>query len=343
MFAASSHPAPADATAPKCTSPAAIRRCAVIVADDEAAVLVDRLEYAAQRPRPSTLHRDLLRRCPPRAPASAAVMASKPAPAVPQIAAFSPRHRTARETASPASQRAPSSRKRRRRIGQIVADAATTLTPMPIDQRIAAVRQHRRLPAGCRQSFAPSARTSFGHLSSKRLCAPSPPSTPTAMRARHDRVERIGERQPATKPSVAACRAPDRSAAARRRDCRARVAQARPRRPRPPSAVSATIQSLPGSPARARVQRNRVGRADVVEAPRAGSRQRRRGASANAIAIRRSVCAAASASGADRAADQHVERARKRRTAPKTSRSSPAIGTKPPTGSSNHMILMMRR
>src|SRR5690606_12950787 len=131
---------------------------------------------------------------------------------------------------------------------------ATTLTPMPIAIALhppGSVVDSSNMPA----SLALSANTSFGHLSTKRsrgFC-PVAPSRPIAMPASGTTALRASDRaRPATKPRVAAVPISEMSVKSR---VAARlpsgVAHARPRRPRPLSCRFDTTHNRPGSPARA--------------------------------------------------------------------------------------------
>ena len=125
------HAAPADATAPKCTSPAAI----VIIspparADHETAVLVDRLEHAAHH-LAVDLHRDLGSPARRRAPASAGGSRASPRPSSQSRAFVAPGIGQREEQRLGIA--------RRRRVLQATSrdkaspsGCATTLTPMPI-------------------------------------------------------------------------------------------------------------------------------------------------------------------------------------------------------------------
>ena len=124
------HAAPAEATAPKCTSPAAILiTFAAARADHEAAILVDRLEHAAHDIAVDP-HRDLRAQARRRAPASAGGCAPARGPR-PRCGRWRSRRRTAPGTAS---RRRPRRRVPRARSPDRATSSgcATTLTPMPI-------------------------------------------------------------------------------------------------------------------------------------------------------------------------------------------------------------------
>ena len=163
-----------------------------------------------------------------------------------------------------------------------------------------------RMPA----SLAPAASTSFGHFSSKRLPSRAlPPSRPIATRPFGTTASSASaSASPATKPSVAASFS---SPPATRSSVAARL----PSRRRPGAAAPAAPAFLPlgDDPELARVtcprvlQRHRVGGADRVMRLEPEAFRRRRSEPAETPSRQKNVLAAASAIGADRTADQHVE------------------------------------
>ena len=201
QVAASSRPA--VAAAPKCTSPALIvRDVPSATAHDQPAIVVDRLERAARRPR----RRACTAIGAPRPAARSSQRTAdrrKAAAAVPERLLLDPGLRQRQE------QRLGGRRRRRRRR----ATSPDRARPPAHAARSRRCRSRRwsclraRLTASSRMpaTLAPSSRTSFGHLSRSRAAAPGS-AVERHARARcwaRSRGSPLSSARPAAKPSVA--------------------------------------------------------------------------------------------------------------------------------------------
>ena len=313
-------------------------------ADHEATVVVDGLEHAAHHIAVDA-HRDIRRPGRRRAPASSCgcAPARGPRPSRGRCRSMRP---TAPGTASSASASAPSAASDGRGIGQVFgmrddvdADADR--------QRVAAAIELRRFEqdAGKLGAIDQHVVRPFQLEAAAARCR-LPAIDADADRCRSARRrQRIGQRQPGDeaerrgKPAGRGGRSS--SSVAARLPCG--VTQARPRRPRP------AVLPLGDDPELARIAGPRsssascIGRANRLERFEPYPSGTAVGASAKLIRVKRRSWRQLRRQRADRSADQHVEQHERARQAEHQRAARPAIGWKPPTGSSKYMILTMRR